>query len=659
MKLSIRRFSVFACCLTAVCLLTLGQSRLGAADSQASLSNNPRDLIAVLKSDAPPQNKAMACKKLAIYGNQDAIPALAPLLLDEQLASWARIALEAIPGPAADQALREALSKTQGRLLVGVINSIGFRRDTQATGKLMELLKASSADVASAAAVSLGKIGGDDAANGLSKLLGEAPVSVRSAIAEGCIGCAELFLANGNNAAATRLYDMVRQSQSPKQRILEATRGAILARKSAGIPLLMEQLRSADKAAYSMGLRTARELPGREVTEVLAAELDRTPSDRQASLLLALADRRDEAVLPKVIEMAGKGSEAMRIVAVSVLDQLGDPTSMPVLLEAATHSNTTLAQSAKAAVARLESKKVDADILSRLSQSQGKMRLVLIELVGQRRIEAALPIMMRYVEDSDPETRRAALDTVGAIGSEKQVADVVRMLPKASASQDRANMEKTLMTLCGRWGISCASSLLPLAQNSDRAMRRIALRALASVGGPEALSTITKAVKDPDEATQDEAVGLLATWPGNWPEDVAVAEPLLALAKSGTKTLHQVQGVRGYLQFLQENKNLKDQEKLTQFKELLPFIKRPDEKRLAIATANVLPPAGALAILTDFAADSAVSEEACMAIVNLATSKKLKDVPKEQGIQALQKVLNTSQNDGTKKKADTALKSLQ
>jgi hypothetical protein len=33
----------------------------------------------------------------------------------------------------------------------------------------------------------------------------------------------------------------------------------------------------------------------------------------------------------------------------------------------------------------------------------------------------------------------------------------------------------------------------------------------------------------------EEAVGTLATWPSNWPQNEAVAEPLLNLVKSGKK----------------------------------------------------------------------------------------------------------------------------
>src|SRR5678815_3090642 len=65
-------------------------------------------LISILKSDGPPQEKAVPCKQLAIYGTRNAVPVLADLLSNPELASWARIALEAIPDHSVDDALRAA-----------------------------------------------------------------------------------------------------------------------------------------------------------------------------------------------------------------------------------------------------------------------------------------------------------------------------------------------------------------------------------------------------------------------------------------------------------------------------------------------------------------------------------------------------------------------
>ena len=152
------------------------------------------------------------------------------------------------------------MGRLQGQLLVGVINSIGVRADAQATGGLVDKLKDTDADVASAAAIALGRLGGEQAAQALEKSLTDARAGFRSAVAEGCILCAEKFAAQGKSAQAVKLFDQVRRANVPKQRQLEAIRGAILARQSAGVALLIEQLRSADKAHFNIGLQTAREL---------------------------------------------------------------------------------------------------------------------------------------------------------------------------------------------------------------------------------------------------------------------------------------------------------------------------------------------------------------------------------------------------------------
>ena len=58
--------------------------------------------------------KDFVCRKLAIIGTAESVPALAALLPDKDLSHMARYALERIPAPEAAKALREALAKTSG-----------------------------------------------------------------------------------------------------------------------------------------------------------------------------------------------------------------------------------------------------------------------------------------------------------------------------------------------------------------------------------------------------------------------------------------------------------------------------------------------------------------------------------------------------------------
>jgi len=636
-------------------LTVFGQT--AAANTPNSPTEKELKLISVLQSDAPNAEKAITCKQLSVYGTQEAVPALAPLLANEELASWARTALEVIPGPAADAVLRDAMGTVQGRLLVGVINSIGVRRDAQAVSGLAAKLKDADADVASAAAVALGCIGGDQAAAILEPALADVPAAVRAAVAEGCVRCAEKYLAEQKTAQAKKLYDAVCVADVPKQRVLDATRGAILARGSAGVAFLVEQLTSADKGRLGIGLRTARELPGQDVTEALAVAMGRLSPDRQPLLLLAIADRKDAAVLPVVVKTAQNGSKDVRNTALGVLVRIGDVSCVPVLLEAAAQTDAELAQTAKMTLGKLPGKDMDADLLARLSPATGRTRQVLIELAGYRQMDGALPAIAQSVEDADVGVRSAAVQAIGVLGGIEQVADLVKLAQKTSDSRERGTIEKALLAVSGRSGTACVPHLLPLMQSGDATLRMVGLHAMAIVGGSDGLAAVKSAIDDKDESVQDEAVRTLSTWPNNWPEDAAAAEVLLTLAKSDRKVSHQVLGLRGYLQYVRGDKSLDGGAKVVKVNELLGLIQRPEEKRLAIAAVGGVRGSGVLELLTTFAADQTVAEEACSAIVGLA-GRDISGVSAEQRRKALQMVVEKSKNAGTRRKAEESLKGL-
>lgn len=130
----------------------LAISAAGAGAAPPTPASNEAELLAVLRSDAPEADKALTCKFLAIQGTPLAVGDLAALLANPRLASWARIPLEAIPGPEAASALRAAVATLEGRLLVGVINSLGERADIASVPLLAGRLADPDAEVAAAAA---------------------------------------------------------------------------------------------------------------------------------------------------------------------------------------------------------------------------------------------------------------------------------------------------------------------------------------------------------------------------------------------------------------------------------------------------------------------------------------------------------------------------
>ena len=91
-------------------------------------------LLEVLQSEAPIPAKEYACRKLALIGTERCIPVLAAMLLDAEKSDLARLALEAIPDAAADDALQAALDKTEGDQQAGIVNSLDERKKRPLAG---------------------------------------------------------------------------------------------------------------------------------------------------------------------------------------------------------------------------------------------------------------------------------------------------------------------------------------------------------------------------------------------------------------------------------------------------------------------------------------------------------------------------------------------
>ncbi|MDG2015445.1 MAG: HEAT repeat domain-containing protein, partial [Pirellulaceae bacterium] len=362
----------------------------GSADAQEASKSAAieQEKLNILSSDVSAAEKAIACKHLAIHGSAKSVPELAKLLPNPELSSWARIALEAIPGDQADQALIEAIPNVDTPMLVGVINSIGVRQNASAVETLKSQLDNENGEVAAASAVALGRIGNPSALAALQPLLKDESKPLRSAAAEGCILIAEKMLTADESATAIEIFDDVRDSDLPMQRIVEATRGAILARQADGIPLLLEQLRSDDKKRFQLALGIIREFPGDQIDRALPGELAQADPARAALMLQAMSDRPDTVLVSAILDAANDDRKPVQLYAIEALGRVGNRECLDTLMEIATASDSDSSTAAKGALAALPGVAIDQQILKLLPRSEGDNYRLLIELIGQRRLQA-------------------------------------------------------------------------------------------------------------------------------------------------------------------------------------------------------------------------------------------------------------------------------
>jgi HEAT repeat protein len=190
----------------------------------------------LLDAGSPEFRKAKACQRIGELGAKEAVPALAALLGNEHLSTYARYGLEPIADPSAGEALRAGMSMLKGNLLIGVINSIGKRRDALAIPVLARMIYGADADVAGAAAAALGSIGGVSALQEIQRALLKTKGMTRMAVANAGLVCAERLLAEDKREQALMLYASLSAIDIPKPARLAAMSGIIREETSIGRP---------------------------------------------------------------------------------------------------------------------------------------------------------------------------------------------------------------------------------------------------------------------------------------------------------------------------------------------------------------------------------------------------------------------------------------
>jgi len=185
--------------------------------ADAYLKMDEAQLIDILKkTHSTVFQKNVACRRLSLIGTKQSVPVLAAMLGDEQMAHFARYALKPIPDPAVDDALRAAIPKLKGKLLCGVIDTIGHRQDVKAVDAVAKLVMGADTEVALAAAASLGQISGPAAAKALMDALPKTKGPVRTAVADAGLVCAEGLIAQGDRKTAMSMYDTLSRPEMPR-----------------------------------------------------------------------------------------------------------------------------------------------------------------------------------------------------------------------------------------------------------------------------------------------------------------------------------------------------------------------------------------------------------------------------------------------------------
>jgi HEAT repeat protein len=587
----------------------------------AGSTRKTQEWIDILKSDSSLSDKARACQRLGEFGNAEAVPALASLLSHNILSTYARAGLERIPGPEASAALRDALDQTQGKLLIGVINSIAALRDEKAVPALSALTRNSDPRVVKAALLALGRISNEQAIAVIRRALTSGPERFRPDAAAACLLSAQNQLDDGKAGVAQELYDAVRKAQVPASYRIGATRGSILARESDRVRFLVRQLHSDEAEIRNVALLTIREIPSDELAAALNTELENSQGDLQIKLLTALKDCHN-AQSPEIIKKKIRSNDPdVRMTALRVLAEIGGSDDAPTFLSVISdHPGDGELSIATGSLERLQGAEVDKLILKAIKSSEESEASVrLIDLLSKRNATSANGELLRQAASSDRQVRIAAFQALKSLAGLDELPRLIALTRKCRDDSVRDAAINAVYGACKNSERSDRAGALVLEQlktSAATADKEAWIRILAMLGYAEALPVITATLQDTDQRLVQDTISHLSRWPN--PRPIEALFNVVEGDSNSTLRRHALAAVLKLATDAADRDLATDEELIVWFKRANKAVQSVQEKRLLLSGLGRVKHIESVRLSASYLDDADVKTEAAYAMVNAA-----------------------------------------
>lgn len=600
-------------------------------------------LIAVVASEsATSDGKGIACRFLQQVGTEKCVPAVSGLLGDEMLSHYARLVLERLQCEAADKAMRDALAKVPDAAKVGILGSLGARRDRKVIDAVAGLAGSGNAAVAATAVETLGKIGGPDAARRLTSISPSKdlqPVQMKAMVA-----CA----ASLSGSEAVALCETVLASSDTSARIAAMRQLAVVDPKKAS-PILAQAIQGDDARIRQGALSVVAGTQDRGLTGDMVKLLEVLPDGRTAELIAALGTRGDEAALTSVRGYVGNTDGAIARAAVKAVGKLGDARDVPLLLGAA--DSLEISETVTRALVEMGGDGIDLALVKALDDDD--LSTAAIKACAARGCMGAVPGLLKLAEDPDSNVRKEAWSGLGVLAGDGDVKAIVAVVMNMKDKSDIRRAEGAIKSTLSRSGdrSTCFEAVAARYGQADEATKVMILEVGAAVGDAKALELHQDALKAANSRVAAAAVRSLASWP-----NASAAEDLLELAQNASEVTDRLVALRGYIHIAGlEAARLATGKRVNMLEKAMEVATRPEEKKLVIGTLQNVKSIESLRMLGQYLDDTLLESEVEASAANLLWD--LRDKYREE-VTAIARKLMTSKSQNVTDKAKRVLDDL-
>jgi HEAT repeat protein len=561
-------------------------------------------IVVAASKDATQAGKAVACRFLQQVGTRKCIPAVSGLLRDEILSDYARLVLERLKSEQADKAMRDALETATDKIKIGILATLGERRDDKAIRPADKLAHSSNPALAKAAIQVIGKIGGKEAAECLSSMKPAeklVPTQMRA-----MVECARSLSGNDKVSLCEKVL-----AGSYKPCHIAALRELTNVDTAKASSLIARAIKSNDVKLRRDGFSIVAGTKGKRLTRNMLNLLDELSPDQQAELIVALGARGDKVALDKIMEHIRSNNTEIQDAAVKAVSKLGDAGAVKLLLDMA--NSPRLRDSVTKAIAGMKSDNINDALVESLKDRN--LRKAAIQVSIARGNTEAVPGLLKLVQDEDPDVRKEAWTGLATLASGDDMNSMMKILVEIKEARDLSYAEEAVKKVFYRAEnrSKCFKAIAGHYEAAKKATKGVILELGAATGDLQALKLERNALTSANKELYGRALRALAKWPNE-----TAAEDLLRQTKNASEQVDRIVALRGYIRIAGiEKAKLAADERMKMLKTAIGLAKRNEEKQQIVSGLQHVKSLEALDMLGKYMDDPALQAEARMSAANL------------------------------------------
>ncbi len=501
------------------------------------LTNCEKEMNKFLLSDATPDAKRFICSKLGELGSQASVSTLSDLLNIPELFESARYALEKIPGEPSAMALRNALQSTEGKNRIGIITSLGLRKDIKSIPAIAVFLNNTDPDTVISAGSALSMMEDENALSALWTAHSQSIESTRLKLTEHALNCADKILSKKKSQYALSVIRNISgdSTTNPSLRIA-SLRSLLKYSEDEGTKALIKSLADPDTNYVRRVIGATPLIKNKNLLNAVCKELAFSTPENQVQFINLFASQKRTEILPYVVTSLNSDNQTIREASLKALGAIGGKSELELLTSKALGEGAE-SELAKESLASMPGEEVGRSMLDILKKPdiEPALKKILLPLVAERKVPGSEPVILQSAGDADPECRISALKSLIEQPSPEMFDTILQLLPGANSTEEQELFEELILKIVSlntdetEKQLEKISSVLDT--YSELPIQTVLLSVLAKSGHPKGWGKLQALI---NTNTPTDKLGVVLKALNEWPDDTPVSL-LMDFARANTE----------------------------------------------------------------------------------------------------------------------------